>query len=519
VRRLVVLVGTVVVLTMLAPVAAALLVAAVTGPAVHGQLATIRCPGPIPATGAWRPPFRQAYTLTSGFGPRFHPVYRRWRPHTGQDLASRPGPGPVLAAATGTVLQAGGDGAYGTTVLLAHPGRVRTRYAHLAALHPGVTPGAPVRAGQRLGIEGSTGASTGNHLHFEVILPGRPVDPVVFMREHGAPLDGTPVAPSPPAAASPPGVEGGVGFRLPDPGWPRRASLTNPPLLVPGRVKALYTSAARRYRVPWTLLAGIGMAETGHGRVNHTSSAGARGLMQFMPATWASMGVDGDHDGRADITSDADSVHSAANYLTRSGVTRGPRGVRAALFAYNHADWYVNDVLAYAHAYGGGTVLGDPTDCGTGTGAGNPRLPALAGDRVRAVLAWAAAQVGDQYVYGANGPDAWDCSSLVRAGYARIGIGLPRTARAQRDWLAAGNGYRVRPGQERPGDLVFWDSYLGPNTIGHVMIVWDPASRRTVEARDARHGVGHFSYRDGPRHQIFEIWRLGNVADQPTGPT
>jgi cell wall-associated NlpC family hydrolase len=501
--------------TALAPVAAALLVTAVAGPAVSEQLATIRCPGPIPATGRWRPPFGQPYTLTSGFGPRFHPVYRRWRPHTGQDLVSRPGPGPVLAAAAGTVFEAGSGGAYGTTVLLAHPGRVRTRYAHLAALHSGIAPGARVRAGQRLGVEGSTGASTGNHLHFEVIRAGRPVDPVVFMRERGAPLDGAPVAPLPPDATTPPGVEGGVGFGLPGPGWPRRASLTNPPLPAPSGVKALYISAARRYRVPWTLLAGIGMAETGHGRNNHTSSAGAQGLMQFMPATWVSMGVDGDGDGRADITSDADSVHSAANYLTRSGVTRGPAGVRRALWMYNHADWYVNDVLTYAHAYGGGTVLGDPTDCGPGTGAGNPALPAVAGHRVRAVLAWAATQAGDRYVYGANGPDAWDCSSLVRAGYARIGIGLPRTARAQRDWLAAGNGYRVRPGQERPGDLVFWDSYLGPNTIGHVMIVWDPAGHRTIEARDSRHGVGHFSYRDGPRHQIFEIWRLGNVADQP----
>jgi membrane-bound lytic murein transglycosylase B len=74
------------------------------------------------------------------------------------------------------------------------------------------------------------------------------------------------------------------------------------------------------------------MEETGHGRNNRTSSAGAQGLMQFMPATWRSMGVDGDGDCPADIHNDADSVHSAANYLTKSGVNGGAAGVRRAFF-------------------------------------------------------------------------------------------------------------------------------------------------------------------------------------------
>ena len=89
--------------------------------------------------------------------------------------------------------------------------------------------------------------------------------------------------------------------------------------------------------------------------------------MQFMPGTWGSMGVDGDGDGRADIHNDADSIHSAANYLTKSGVTAGAAGVRRALLAYNPVDWYVNDVLYYASRYGGGAVPGDPNDCGPGT--------------------------------------------------------------------------------------------------------------------------------------------------------
>ena len=60
---------------------------------------------------------------------------------------------------------------------------------------------------------------------------------------------------------------------------------------------------------------------------------------------------------------------------------------------------------------------------------------------------------------------------------------MPRTAAAQRNWLAAGHGHRVPPGTEQPGDLIFWDSYLGPARIGHVMIVWDPTGQATIEAR------------------------------------
>ena len=112
---------------------------------------------------------------------------------------------------------------------------------------------------------------------------------------------------------------------LPQPGSPRQASLHNPPSEIPAPVLTLYEAAAIRYGVPWMLLAGVGMEETNHGRNNATSSAGARGLMQFMPATFAFYGVDGNGDGRAVITDDADSVHSAANYLVASGALSVPR--------------------------------------------------------------------------------------------------------------------------------------------------------------------------------------------------
>ena len=298
--------------------------------------------------------------------------------------------------------------------------------------------------------------------------------------------------------------EGGIGFDLPAPKT-RRNSLHNPPTPVPGSIKRLYVAAAAEYGLPWTLLAGIGMEETNHGRNEATSSAGAQGLMQFMPATFAAYGVDGDHDGRKVITDPADSIYSAAHYLVTSGALRGVDGVEHALLAYNPLDWYVGDVLYYAHAYGGGTVLATESDCDPGTGVGSSAGVPLADPQVRRVLAWALSKRGLPYVMGANGPNAYDCSSFSRAAYAQVGIKLPRTAQEQRDWLASGHGQRIQPGDERPGDLIFVDSYLGPNRVGHVVIVLSPPDRSTIEAASSRVGIiiGRYS---ADNHAIFEIW-------------
>jgi hypothetical protein len=319
--------------------------------------------------GEWRPPYQQAYVVGArGFGMRFHPILRTWRMHTGQDMTSIPTGGPVVAAAAGTITFAGDSGGYGNLVLIDHGNRIETGYAHLARIDPSVTVGAAVSLGQRLGTEGSTGRSTGNHLHYEVRQNGTPIDPVPFMADHGAPLDGRAITASTPVAKRRDTTEDSAApdtgaFELPEPGEPRLNSLTNPALPIPPEIKELYVEAAEEYDLPWTLLAGIGMAETAHGRIRATSSAGAQGLMQFMPATWAIYGVDGDGDGRADILNDADSTMSAANYLTASGVHNGPDGVRDALFAYNRAGWYVNDVLHYAEAYGGGEMLALTAGC------------------------------------------------------------------------------------------------------------------------------------------------------------
>jgi membrane-bound lytic murein transglycosylase B len=73
--------------------------------------------------------------------------------------------------------------------------------------------------------------------------------------------------------------------------------------------------------------------------------------MQFLPSTWAAYGVDGDGDGKADIMNPFDAVPSSAVYLCRFGANRGEKGLYDAIFAYNHADWYVRKVLGVAAQY------------------------------------------------------------------------------------------------------------------------------------------------------------------------
>jgi murein DD-endopeptidase MepM/ murein hydrolase activator NlpD len=118
-----------------------------------------------------------ASKITSRFGMREHPILGFSALHAGVDFAAPPGT-PILAAGAGKVSMAGPNGGYGTYVKLQHTADVATAYAHMSRLGPGIRPGIAVRQGQVIGFVGSTGLSTGPHLHYEFHRAGRAVNPL-----------------------------------------------------------------------------------------------------------------------------------------------------------------------------------------------------------------------------------------------------------------------------------------------------------------------------------------------------
>ena len=139
---------------------------------------------PISA-GALRWPVRAQ--ITSGFGARRHPVYKRLRPHLGLDLGAARG-APIVAVYSGQVVRARYRPDLGNTVLIRHPHGLKTRYAHMSNLAPQLRPGQRIRRGQRLGDAGSTGLATGVHLHFETYQDNTPIDPAALLLPPGRAL-------------------------------------------------------------------------------------------------------------------------------------------------------------------------------------------------------------------------------------------------------------------------------------------------------------------------------------------
>lgn len=115
--------------------------------------------------------------VSSGFGGRFHPIFKNWRAHTGVDFAA-PNGTRVIAAADGTVVAAGARGGYGNAVEIRHGGSITTLYAHLSGFARGVRAGTRVRQGEPIGYVGATGYATGPHLHYEFKISGLHQDPM-----------------------------------------------------------------------------------------------------------------------------------------------------------------------------------------------------------------------------------------------------------------------------------------------------------------------------------------------------
>jgi hypothetical protein len=117
-----------------------------------------------------------------------------------------------------------------------------------------------------------------------------------------------------------------------------------PPFLLP-----IYQACGTEYGVPWEVLAAINKIETGFGTNLNVSSAGAVGWMQFLPSSWETYGLDANGDGRKDPYNPVDAICAAAHYLKIAGAQQN---LYKAIYAYNHADWYVQEVLLYARSYG-----------------------------------------------------------------------------------------------------------------------------------------------------------------------
>ncbi|MFT3865890.1 MAG: lytic murein transglycosylase [Solirubrobacterales bacterium] len=117
-----------------------------------------------------------------------------------------------------------------------------------------------------------------------------------------------------------------------------------PPFLLP-----IYQACGTEYGIPWEVLAAINKIETDFGKNLNVSSAGAVGWMQFLPSSWETYGLDANGDGRKDPYNPVDAICAAAHYLKVAG---GQKNLYSAILAYNHADWYAQEVLTYARAYG-----------------------------------------------------------------------------------------------------------------------------------------------------------------------
>jgi hypothetical protein len=185
---------------------------------------------------------------------------------------------------------------------------------------------------------------------------------------------------------------------------------------VPRRLAPLYVGAAERFelgpRGP-SVLAAINYRETDFGTDVATSSAGAEGWMAFLPSTFAEWGVDGNGDGVKDIFNAADAIYSAANYLHDSGA---PGDWWKAVFAYNHADWYVEQVLAAAARF---TLKGSVQTGSSCVAAAVPPNEAVArmlaeAERLSPIRSRTGYTWGGSHGISPTPPDGpFDCSSAV----------------------------------------------------------------------------------------------------------
>ncbi|HEX5618884.1 MAG TPA: lytic murein transglycosylase [Solirubrobacteraceae bacterium] len=259
-----------------------------------------------------------------------------------------------------------------------------------------------------------------------------------------------------------------------------------PPFLLP-----IYQAAGMQYGVRWEILAAINEIETDYGRNLNISSAGAVGWMQFMPATWEMYGVDANGDGIKDPFNPVDAIFAAARYLKAAGADSD---IRRAVFAYNHADWYVDSVLMRAQVIGG-----LPSDLvGSLTGLTQGRFPVHA----KATYAGQLTKKGNEVKTG-------NAAMVVESDEARRGIDI--FSREGAPIITVNDGKIVKVGKsKRLGKFVMvQDVYGNTYTYGHLGDV-----EKTYPApkdRSRRDGKGRTEHESAKTKDAPEK----TVADEP----
>ena len=318
---------------------------------------------------------------------------------------------------------------------------------------------------------------------------------------------------------------------------------------IPAAYLRLYEQAGARYGVSWAILAGIGRVECDHGRDPDPSctregavnAAGAGGPMQFLASTWARYGVDATGNGTSDRWNPADAIYSAANYLRAAGA---PHDYAAAIFAYNHAAWYVAEVESWARRYSDGPVLSASVAPGTEEAAGAGADAGLAAETTtpvrfvaggRAVLA-----PGDGHLALVPAAAPATVQAMVVAGnelqelaYGPAGHPDPRGA-AQEDCSSTVNYVLYRAGvrpiseivRDNPlaQDYVGWGApgpgrwvtiYTTTRPVAHVFIV---IAGLRLDTSHAGTDVGPNRDEDGPRWRILDhipTWASWSVRHPP----
>jgi transglycosylase-like protein with SLT domain len=244
-----------------------------------------------------------------------------------------------------------------------------------------------------------------------------------------------------------------------------------PPFLLP-----LYQAAGVQYGIRWEVLAAINEIETDYGRNLNVSSAGAVGWMQFIPSSWRAYGVDANKDGQKDPYNPVDAIFAAGRYLKAAG---GDQNLRRAIFAYNHADWYVDSVLMRARM-----IAGMPADVvGSLTGLTQGHFPVHAKSRYADDL-----QEQEVRRLGRTVRRAHNAAKLVESRDHRRSINV--YSRRGAPVIAVNDGVIKKVGQnDRLGRyVVMQDVYGNRYTYGHLGEISEryPVPRRHVSkiARD-----------------------------------